>query len=267
VALASLPAPSAIAKSPTPEVEVAVPHLRHGTVPEMVSESIYSLHTQAYAMHSENGVVNAEYDRPAILELCGDLRGKHVLELGCAAGALTDQLAVRAADVVALDREPRLVELARKRLGDRARVEVADLERPLDVVATASKDVVVASLVLHYLEEWTPLFAEVRRILVPGGAFVFSIHHPIIGWLRSDMNDYHRTEIIAESWDLGDHTVEAQMYRRPLSSIFGELRQANFTVDVVDEPRVTDLVGHADEHVVAALRTQPVFLFIRANRN
>jgi SAM-dependent methyltransferase len=218
-------------------------------------------------MHSENGVVNAEYDRPAILELCGDLRGKHVLELGCAAGALTDQLALRAADVVALDREPRLVELARKRLGDRARVEVADLEQPLDVAATASKDVVVASLVLHYLEEWTPLLAEVRRILVPGGAFVFSIHHPITGWLRSDMNDYQRTEIIAESWDLGDHTVQAQMYRRPLSSIFGELRQANFTVDVVDEPRVTDLVGHADEHVVAALRTQPVFLFIRANRN
>ncbi|MEE6140562.1 class I SAM-dependent methyltransferase [Mycobacterium sp. 050128] len=236
-------------------------------MPQMVSESIYAQHTQAYAMHTENGVVNAGYDRPTILELCGDLRGKRVLELGCAAGALTDQLALRAADVVAVDREPRLVSVARKRLGGRARVEVADLEQPLRVATTASKDLIVASLVLHYVEHWTPLLAEVGRILVPGGTFVFSIHHPITGWLLSDMSDYHRIEIVSETWDLGGHAVQAQMYRRPLSSVFGELRKAGFVIDAVAEPRVTDPVGDADRQVVAVLRTQPVFLFIRAVRS
>ncbi|MCP3804792.1 class I SAM-dependent methyltransferase [Allokutzneria sp. A3M-2-11 16] len=86
-----------------------------------------------------------------------------MLELGCAGGVLTGQLLARGADVLAVDREPRLVAIARERLGERARVEVADLERPLDLVPTGSVDLVVASLILHYIEDWTPLFAELRR--------------------------------------------------------------------------------------------------------
>jgi hypothetical protein len=86
-------------------------------------------------------------------------------------------------------------------------------------------------------------------------------------WLGSDMNDYHRTEIIAESGDLGDHTGRGSDVSATIVLNLRCTRQANFTVDVVDEPRVTDLVGYADELVVAALRTQPVFLLMRVNPN
>lgn len=37
--------------------------------------------------------VNAHHDRPTILRMAGDIQGKRVLELGCAAGLLTEQLA------------------------------------------------------------------------------------------------------------------------------------------------------------------------------
>ncbi|MGH3758095.1 class I SAM-dependent methyltransferase [Actinophytocola sp.] len=231
----------------------------------MPDRGIFAEHADTYASVSEHSGPNVHYDRPAILRLAGDLAGRRVLELGCAAGVLTAQLVERGADVLALDREPRMVELARQRLGGRARVEVADLERPLDLVPTGGVDVVVASLVLHFLEDWAPVLGELHRCLVPGGVLVFSVHHPITGWLLSDRADYHRTELISEDWNWGARRVTARMYRRPLSAIFGQLRAAGFTVDVVDEPRPQP-DADVDPELFEILDTKPVFLFVRALR-
>lgn len=231
----------------------------------MPDQTIYSEHAETYAAFCEHSAPNTHYDRPAILRLAGDVTGKRVLELGCAAGVLTEHLVDLGADVLALDREPRLVEIARHRLGGRARVEVVDLEQPLDLVPADSIDLVVASLVLHYIEDWAPLLAELRRCLTPGGALVFSIHHPITGWLLSDQTDYHRVELISETWDLDGQAMTAQLYRRPLSAIFGQLQRAGFVVDVVDEPR-PQAGPDAAPWMLDVLNTKPVFLFIRAQQ-
>lgn len=221
---------------------------------------------QAYAAHADVSPVNRDYDRASILRLAGDLTGKRVLELGCAAGALTAELVQRAADVVAVDVEPTLLQLARTRVGLAARFEVCDLEvtpLPLAPVDTGWADVVVASLVLHYVRDWRPLLRDVRRCLTPGGTLVFSVHHPITGWLLSDRTNYHAIEPVTETWQLGEIAVTATSYRRPLSEIFGSLRDAGFVVDVVDEPRLGDRTD-IDPGLLSQLNTQPFFLFIRA---
>ncbi|WP_246411447.1 class I SAM-dependent methyltransferase [Amycolatopsis dendrobii] len=163
-----------------------------------------------------------------------------------------------------LDHDPRLVDLARKRLGARARLETADLNEPLTMVPSASTDVVVASLVLHYLKDWGPLLAELHRCLKPGGALVFSIHHPITGWLRSDRTDYHRVELISENWDWNGKTVTGRMYRRPVSAVFTSLLEAGFAIDAVEEPQPAP--GVEDPELDRILRTTPVFLYVRAVR-
>jgi SAM-dependent methyltransferase len=232
----------------------------------MATTSIFRDYASTYAGHADKNPVNRDYDRPTILRLVGDLKGKHVLELGCAAGGLTTHLVERGAEVIAVDAEPQMIELARKRLGTSARFEVADLEKPLTVVAPGSIDVVVASLVLHYIADWKPLLRDLYHCLVPGGALVFSLHHPIAAWLLSDRTDYHRIELVSETWDWDGVPVTAQSYRRPLSSIFGELRQAGLAIDVVEEPRVQ---ANADINadMLRALNTQPFFLFVRAVRS
>jgi SAM-dependent methyltransferase len=226
---------------------------------------IYRDHAETYATFSERSAPNAVYERPAILRLAGDVMGKRVLELGCAGGVLTAHLVERGAEVLAVDREPRMVALARQRVGERARVEVADAEQPLTLVPTGAVDVVVASLVLHYIKDWAPLLAELHRCLVSGGALVFSIHHPITGWWLSDRSDYHRTELVRETWDWDGLPVTGTMYRRPFSAIFHQLRDAGFAVDVVDEP-TPQAAPDVDPQMFTILNTKPVFLFVRALR-
>src|SRR4029077_1143362 len=115
---------------------------RDGVTQPMSGNAFWQRHGDTWARRSEHGLPNAAYDRPAILCLAGDITGRRVLELGCAAGVLTRKLVDRGASVLALEREPRMADLARQRLNGCARVEVADVEQPLDMVPDACIDLV-----------------------------------------------------------------------------------------------------------------------------
>jgi SAM-dependent methyltransferase len=70
-----------------------------------------------------------------------------------------------------------MLEVARRRLGPDVDLRVVDLADPLPFPDGAFDDV-VASLVLHYLRDWGPTLAEVRRVLTPGGRLLASVDHP-----------------------------------------------------------------------------------------
>ena len=92
-----------------------------------------------------------------------------------------------------------------------------------------------------------------------------SVHHPITGWLRSDRTDYHRVELIEESWNVDGVETTAHLWRRPLSAVFTPLPEQGLIIDAVHEPEPS---FHAravpDERMRHALNTSPVFLYIRA---
>jgi SAM-dependent methyltransferase len=222
-------------------------------------------HANTYADWSMISPFNRDYDRPTILHLAGDINGKRVLELGCASGVLTAHLVERGADVLSVDVEPQMIELARQRLGSKARFDIVNLDQPPNLGPAGSIDVVVASLVLHYIADWGPLLRELHRFLKQDGALVFSLHHPIADWALSHRDDYHRVELVSEAWDLGGVAATITSYRRPLSSIFGELRRAGFAIDAVEEPRIPSNPD-IDPKLLHKLNTQPIFLFVRAIR-
>jgi SAM-dependent methyltransferase len=112
-----------------------------------------------------------------MLALLPDVARARVLDAGCGDGWYAEQLAARGARVSAIDASPRMVEHARRRLGAAVEVRVADLGEPLDF-ADGSFDGIVSALALEHVRDWDAAFAELRRILVPGGWLLFSAQHP-----------------------------------------------------------------------------------------
>ena len=112
-----------------------------------------------------------------MLALAGDVAGRRILDAGCGSGPLFAALRDRGAIVTGFDKSAGMLELARRRLGDGADLRVADLGSPLPFPDDTFDDV-TASLVLHYLEDWGPALAELRRVLKPGGRLIVSVDHP-----------------------------------------------------------------------------------------
>ncbi len=108
-----------------------------------------------YEDHARVAPYNALYDRPAVLEMLGDVAGKRVLDAGCGPGFYAADLVRRGAELVACDASAAMIELARARVGDRARLVVHDLEQPFDWLDDESFDVAFMALVLHHVNRRT----------------------------------------------------------------------------------------------------------------
>gem|GEM_PF-2400771 len=139
----------------------------------------YDAFAEASAEHTRTNAYSAHDERPAIRALLGPVAGFRVLDAGCAAGEHALWLVDSGATVTAIDISDAMLHLARTRLDGRALVLAADLAEPLPF-ARASFDVIFRSLTLHYVLDWERMFAELPRIVVPGGTLVVSTHHPSI---------------------------------------------------------------------------------------
>ena len=118
-----------------------------------------------------------------------DISQCNVLDIGCGLGAIDELLVTRfgAAAVVGIDIDPRLVagmsqRVAAAGLADRIRGQAVD-GGPLPFPA-ASFDVVFSKDSLVQIPDKATLFAEVIRVLRPGGRFIAS------DWLRGGTGPY-----------------------------------------------------------------------------
>ena len=217
----------------------------------------------AYRAANDEGPFNAYYERPGTIALIGDVTGHRVLEAGCGPGALTIWLVDSGATVTAMDVSPEMVRLANDRLGGRARILVADLADPLKFAADASVDLVVASLVLHYLADWTVPLAEFHRVLEPDGAVVFSTHHPAMDWQLHSPDDYFKAIQVTETWHKGGQPFEVTFWLRPLTAITEAISRAGFLIDRLTEPAPLPSLQQHDLQAYDKIRTKPGFLFFR----
>ncbi|QVQ51067.1 methyltransferase domain-containing protein [Spiractinospora alimapuensis] len=221
----------------------------------------YDSFAEAYAAENETSLVNAYYERPAMVNLAGDVAGRRILDVGCGSGSLAAELGDRGADVTGIDVSSGMLALARKRLGNDAALHVADLREPLPF-GNDTFDDVVASLVLHYLEDWAPPLAELRRVLRPGGRLIASVDHPFVAYtIQEPRPDYYATTSYYFDWEFGGQRVPMMFWRRPLHAMIDAFTTAGFRISTISEPRL-DPAGR--EHFPAdfdALSTKTIFLF------
>jgi SAM-dependent methyltransferase len=210
-----------------------------GDLADLPGVNDYDSFAEAYAASNETNLINAYYERPAMLALAGDVTGRRILDAGCGSGPLFAALRDRGAIVTGFDKSAGMVELARRRLGDDADLRVAELGSPLPF-PDATFDDVTASLVLHYLEDWGPALAELRRVLKPGGRLIVSVDHPFVTNLAGREAglepDYFATYNVVDEWTVGGQTALLRFWTRPLHAMTDAFTVAGFRILVISEP-------------------------------
>ena len=234
--------------------------------PDSVSLDSYQQMADYYFSYVDSKPFNAYYERPGTLALLPEVKGKRVLDAGCAAGWYTAWLLDHEAQVTAVDLSPNMVERTRQRVGEHARILQADLNLPLDDLTDASFDIVLSSLTLHYLKDWTGVLSEFRRILVPGGTLVFSVHHPFMDFTVFKRENYFLTELLEDEWNTTTGPVKVYFYRRPLSQIITAVLEAGFLLEKLSEPMPTQEFQAAQPEAYQRLTKRPQFLFLRARK-
>jgi SAM-dependent methyltransferase len=223
----------------------------------MTQVNDYDSFAEVYSAENESSLNNAYYERPATLALAGDVAGRRILDAGCGSGPLFASLRERGASVSGIDKSAGMLELARRRLGAGAELRVPF---PDD-----SFDDVIASLSMHYLQDWGPTLTEVRRVLKPGGRMIMSVNHPTAEYVIERMSgrrpDYFATGYFTGEFTMGGQTVALGFWNRPLHAMTDAFTAAGFRIAVISEPQ-PDPAGRdlfPDEFWM--LETAPSFLF------
>ena len=125
------------------------------------SAPIYAEHTAQLTSHAVRDLLDAAH-------LASDSRA---LEIGCGPGHITAMLAATGATVTGVDLVPAMIETARSLHPDIAFVEANAEQLPF---ADDAFDVVLANFVIHHVARPDVVSAEIRRVLKPGGRFVFA---------------------------------------------------------------------------------------------
>jgi len=229
-----------------------------------VAYEAYEKLADEYAKRVDTKPHNAYLEMPATLSLMPDVDGKLILDAGCGTGRYTKWLLDHGAEVVGFDGSPQMLEHAKRKAGE-ADLRLHDLREPLDFLEDASVDLVVATLVMGYVEDWEPVLGEFRRVLRDDGALVMSTEHPAIDFVKDfEMKDYWAVELTEIWWHGFGEPVLVPGYRRPLQAITDALADAGFYIDRLIEARPTEDYENVDPEGYKDVKWRPSFLCIRA---
>ena len=210
-----------------------------------------------------------------LLDLAGPVTGLAVCDLGCGEGHLARYLAGQGAQVVGVDISAALLQLARARSGSDVRF-VQDDAQQLRTLADGGFDLIVSNLALMDIPDLPATYAAVRRILRPGGRFVFAVTHPCFqapgARIETDATGNFRARSISRYTEEGfwrsDNPIgirgKVGAYHRTLATYANELLAAGFTLMRLAEPGPPE--GEYGDPYTQAQVQVPAVLVVEARR-
>ena len=151
-----------------------------------IAQAYNTLASRLHQHWAAQNFFNTYLDTPAVMRLLPNVRDLTVLDLGCGSGRYAKLFQAQGATVYGIDVSEQLIDIARREVAG-VSFDVADMEHiPF---ADHFFDIVVSPLAMHYLEDWTGVLQEVKRVLKPAGCFIFSTTHPLLEcWEVIDVN-------------------------------------------------------------------------------
>lgn len=229
---------------------------------------MYSKHAEKYAQVVQDNIFNANFERPSLQSMIGDLQNKLVLDLGCGSGIYAEYLLQKgASSVTCIDSSMNMIDIVKKNLGEEVKAYTQDLSHGLPLEKTNSIDVIICPLVVHYIEDLTLFFREIYRVLKPKGYMIFSTHHPCLDYTLSPSGNYFKRELITEEWNTIGEPVEVSFYRRPLGETMNAVTSSNLVISEFSEGKVTEHLRNISPERYEQFSTKPQFMFIKCQRN
>lgn len=194
-----------------------------------------------------------------ILETLGQVRGKHICEIGCGGGGLTRELAARGAYVSASDISTEAVRLARKVSEEfiPKQVEVKEMDACSLTYEDGSFDFVVGISILHHVEI-DKVSREISRVLKPGGKAVFvePLAHNLLANIWRRLSPSARTP---DEWPLSYSEI------LKMGKLFGSVEYQEFALLTLSSSLVY-LITHSqrlkEKSAEFLSRLEPAFLKI-----
>jgi SAM-dependent methyltransferase len=227
------------------------------------------------AMPRSTGGLEAAGEWEALRALLPDFSGKRVLDLGCGFGWHCRYAREKGAlSAIGVDLSERMLE--------RARADTADpeIEYRLSAIEELHFDdgtfeVVLSSLALHYVDDLAAIVRNIWRWLTRGGAFVFSVEHPIFSALPAQ--DWHYGAGGEKlHWPVDNYQSEGKRvtrfldsdvvkYHRTFATWIDTLIDAGFSIVRVEEPAPPAAMIAQRPDMADEVR-RPMFLIIAAEK-
>ncbi len=224
-----------------------------------------------------------EVHGPALLEVCGDVEGLRVLDLGCGQGWFTRQLAGQGAHAIGVDISPEMLGHARRH----------ERERPLgieyiesDAAAVDERwpegafDLVTGCMSIQDMPDPGAAIRVAVKVLTVGGRLVFSVPHPFTEmtyreWERDQdgnkialkVDRYFDTGTRNFSWDMSRlrYSWSTPEWGLTLGEWSEHIARAGLLVSRIHEPRPTsDQVRN--QPALEDCRRLPYFLIFECAR-
>lgn len=229
--------------------------------------SMYTTFAEQYDNVVQDNIYNAYLERPSLQAMLGDLNGCDVIDLGCGSGVYADYfIHCGVAKLTCIDYSPNMIEIVKRKFGDRITAYAQDASIGLIKEASESADLIISPLMIHYLEDLSVLFNDVARVLKNGGSFAFSTHHPFADFECSLSGNYFERELITEMWDTVGEPLEVRFYRRSLTELIEAITKSGLVVTQVSEGKVSEVVKDMSPERYDYLSKNPNFIFIKCQK-
>ena len=221
--------------------------------------------------HAEVRSPNLVMEEPAFAAEVGDLAGLRILDLGCGDGTFAATCSRRGcSSFVGVDSSE---EMLRRATGLAGGPDVEFVHDSIEAFQPPPEafDLVTSRMALHYVEDLAPVLAAVRRALVPGGRFVWSVVHPVITAGNHAPRGPRQTQVVDNYFSPGPRSRlwfgrPVVWHHRTIEQYLTLIDEAGLSLTRLRECEPVRSLFADDQAEFDRRRRVPVFLLLHARR-